>query len=72
VLYEAEPKCTGGGYATVLWSSPSGGTVLGVVSYTDDPSMTEHSAIVLYRQGTVTTIGWPGATRMLLANRTAF
>ena len=31
-----------------------------------------HSAIVLYRQGTVTTINWPGAASMLLANETAF
>jgi len=27
---------------------------------------------VLYRQGTVTTIGWPGAVSMLLADETAF
>ncbi len=73
VLYEAKPKCMGGGSAAVLWSSPSGGTVLGAVSYSDGPSTTdEHSAIVLYRQGTVTTISWPGATSMLLANETAF
>jgi hypothetical protein len=62
----------GAGSATILWSSPSGGTVLGAVSYTDDPSMTEHRAIVLYRHGTVTTINWPGAASMLLANETAF
>jgi hypothetical protein len=42
------------------------------VSYADDPSATEHRAIVLYRHGTVTTINWPGATSMLLANETAF
>ncbi len=73
VLYEAEPKCMGGGSAAVLWSSPSGGTVLGAVSYSDGPATTdEHSAIVLYRQRTVTTIGWPGAVSMLRANETAF
>ena len=73
VLYEAKPKCMGGGSAAVLWSSPSGGTVLGAVSYSDGPATTdEHSAIVLYRQGTVTTISWPGAISMLLANTTAF
>jgi hypothetical protein len=72
VLYEAKPKCMGGGSATVLWSSPSGGTVLGAVSYTDGPSTAEHRAIVLYRHGTVTTINWPGAASMLLANETAF
>jgi hypothetical protein len=55
-----------------LWSSPSGGTVLGSVSYTDSPSGTEHSAIVLYRHGTVTTVKWPGAAGVLLANETAF
>jgi hypothetical protein len=72
VLYEAEPKCMGGGYASVLWSSPSGGTVLGAVSYTDDPSMKEHSAVVLYRQGRVTALTWPGAASLLSASMVAF
>ena len=72
VLYEAKPKCMGAGFATILWSSPSGGTVLGAVSYSDDPSGTEHRAIVLYRHGAVTTINWPGAASTLLANETAF
>jgi Sigma-70 region 2 len=72
VLYQVRPACMGAGRATVLWSSPSGDTVLGAVSYTDDPSMTEHSAVVLYRHGTVTTISWPGAVSLLLANETAF
>jgi hypothetical protein len=72
VLYEFKPECMGAGAATILWSSPSGDTVLGAVSYTDDPSMTEHSAVVLYRHGTVTTINWPGAVSTLLANETAF
>jgi hypothetical protein len=72
VLYEAKPACMGGGSAAILWSSPSGGTVLGSVSYTDSPSGTEHSAIVLYRHGTVTTVKWPGAAGVLLANETAF
>ncbi|MGH3290624.1 MAG: hypothetical protein ACRDP7_02340 [Trebonia sp.] len=72
VLYEFKPKCMGAGNATVLWSSPSGDTVLGAVNYTDDPSMTEHGAVVLYRHGTATTINWPGAVSTLLANQTAF
>jgi hypothetical protein len=72
VLYEAEPKCMGGGSADVLWSSPSGDTVLGTVSYSDGPSGVEHPAIVLYRHGTVTTVNWPGATSMLVTNLTAF
>ena len=72
VLYQVTPVCMGAGLATVLWSSPSGDTMLGAVSYTDDPSMTEHSAVVLYRHGTVTTISWPGAVSLLLANQTAF
>ena len=38
VLYEAKPKCLDGGLAAVLWSSPSGGTVLGTVSYATGPS----------------------------------
>ena len=73
VLYEDKPKCSAAGNASVLWSSPSGGTVLGVVRYTaDDSPATGHSAIVLYRQGTVTTVGWPGAAGTLLANEVAF
>jgi hypothetical protein len=72
VLYEAEPACMGGGTATILWSSPSGDTVLGAVSYTDSPAMTEHSAIVLYRHGTASMINWPGAVSTLQANQTAF
>jgi hypothetical protein len=72
VLYEAKPACMGSGLASILWSSPSGGTVLGAVSYTDDPSMTEHRAIMLYRHGAVTRIDWPGAADLLLANQTAF
>jgi hypothetical protein len=72
VLYEVKPACMGAGLATVLWSSPSGDTVLGAVSYNDDPSMTMHRAIVLYRHGTATTIGWPGAAGLLLANQIAF
>lgn len=72
VLYEVKPKCMGAGWASVLWASPSGGTVLGVVNYTGDPSMKVHSAVVLYRNGSVTTVNWPGATSLLLANETAF
>ncbi len=30
------------------------------------------AAIVLYRNGTVTTLSWPGAASLLLANETAF
>jgi hypothetical protein len=62
----------GAGTAAVLWSSPSGNTVLGTVSYTDDPSMAEHRAVVLYNHGTVTTLTWPAAATALLANETAF
>jgi hypothetical protein len=72
VLYEAKPACMGAGWASVLWASPSGGTVLGAVSYTDDPSMKEHRAIVLYHDGTVTALSWPGAASLLFANGTAF
>jgi hypothetical protein len=71
VIYETEPQCAGGGYASVLWSSPSGDAVLGDVSYVDDGSK-NHAAVVLYRHGTVTTLNWPGAASLLLANRTAF
>lgn len=71
VLYEVKAKCLDGGNAAVLWFSPSGETVLGTVSYAAGPSKAEY-AIVLYRHGTVTTIDWPGAASMLLANRTAF
>jgi hypothetical protein len=72
VRYEAKPKCGGAGWASVLWASPSGGTVLGTVGYTDDPSMKAHNAVVLYRHGTVTAVNWPGAVTTLLANETAF
>jgi hypothetical protein len=72
VLYDAEPKCAGGGYATVLWSSPSGDTVLGSVSYVDDGSGTNHPAIVLYSHGRATTLNWPGAAGTLLGNQVAF
>ena len=72
VFYQAKPKCMGGGYAAVLWSSPSGGTVLGTVGYSDGPSGVQHRAIVLYRHGTVSTIDWPGAAGVLLAGQTAF
>jgi hypothetical protein len=71
VHYEVKPGCVGG-TATVLWSSPSGGTVLGTVNYTEDPSTTEHRVVVLYSHGTVTTISWPGAVSTLLANEAAF
>jgi hypothetical protein len=72
VLYQVKPKCMGGGSAAILWSSPSGGTVLGTVWYTDDPSMTVHRAIVLYNHGILTTINWAGAASPLVANETAF
>lgn len=72
VLYEAEPACMGAGNATVLWASPSGDTVLGAVSYTDDPSMKEHRAVILYYQGTATALTWPGATSLLSGNLVAF
>ena len=71
VLYEVKAKCLDGGNAAVLWSSPSGDTVLGTVSYADGPSSAK-DAIVLYRHGAVTTIDWPGAADVLLANETAF
>jgi hypothetical protein len=71
VLYEVKPGCVGGG-ATVLWTSPSGDTVLGAVSYVDGPSKTEHRVVVLYHHGTVTTINWPGAVSALQGNEAAF
>jgi hypothetical protein len=72
VLYEFKPKCMGAGNASILWSSPSGATVLGAVNYTDDPSMRERGAVVLYSHGTVTTINWPGAVSTLQGNEAAF
>ena len=71
VLYEVKPGCVGG-TAAVLWSSPSGDTVLGAVNYTEDPGTTEHRAVILYSHGTGTTINWPGAISTLLANEAAF
>ena len=72
VLYQVKPKCAGAGFGAVLWSSPSGATVLGAVTYSDGPSTTLLTTIVLYRHGAVTAINWPGAASLLLANRTAF
>jgi hypothetical protein len=72
VAYAARPGCAGASISYILWSSPSGGTVLSAVNYTDYPPDTLLSAIVLYRHGTVTTVSWPGAAGLLLANRTAF
>ena len=42
------------------------------MSYTGDPSMKVHTGIVLYRNGTVTTLSWPAAASLLLGNLTAF
>lgn len=72
VLYEFRPSCMGAGTATILWSSPSGNTVLGNVSYTDNPSMKEHSEVVLVSHGKATTLNWPGAATVLSANTVAF
>lgn len=72
VLYEVKPRCMGGGFATVLWSSPTGNTVLGAVGYTDSPSMTEHREVVLVSQGKATPLTWPGAVTLLSGNRVAF
>jgi hypothetical protein len=71
VLYEVKPGCVGG-TATVLWPSPTGDTVLGAVSYVDGSSKTAHSVVVLYRDGTATTISWPGAGGTLQGNEAAF
>ncbi len=62
----------GAGTATILWSSPSGNTVLGSVSYTDDPSMKEHSEVALFSHGKATTLNWPGAGALLSGETTAF
>ena len=72
VLYEFKPSCMGAGTATILWSSPSGNTVIGNVSYTDDPSMKEHSEVVLFSHGKATTLNWPGAGTLLSGETTAF
>jgi hypothetical protein len=46
--------------------------VLGSVSYTDEPSMTERSAVVLYRHGRAAAVNWTGAAGTLLPNQVAF
>jgi hypothetical protein len=71
VLYEVKPACVGG-TATVLWSSPTGDTVLGAVSYADGSSTTAHNVVVLYHHGSATTISWPGAGGTLQGNEAAF
>jgi len=72
VLYIAQPPCMGAISATILWSSPSGNTVLGTVGYPDDPPTQEHYEVVLVRHGKATILNWPGAATMLSANRVAF
>jgi hypothetical protein len=72
VLYAFRPSCMGAGTATILWSSPSGNTVLGSLSYTDDPSMKEHSEVVLFSHGKATTLNWAGAGTLLSGETTAF
>jgi hypothetical protein len=71
VLYEVKPGCVGG-TAAVLWSSPTGDTVLGAVSFVDGSSKTAHNVVVLYHHGTATTISWPGAGSTLQGNEAAF
>ena len=72
VLYEAEPKCMGGGVRErlvvepVRWHGPRHRELR-------HRSLDEaYRAIVLYRHGTVTTLSWPGAVSTLLVERTAF
>ena len=72
VLYEFRPSCMGAGTATILWSSPSGNTVLSNVDFTDDPSMKEHTEVVLFSHGKATTLNWPGAGTVLSGETTAF
>jgi hypothetical protein len=72
VLYQVKPPRMGGGFAAVLWSSPSGDTVLGSVTYADEPSKTERSEVVLYRHGRATTVNWAGAAGTLQLNQVAF
>jgi hypothetical protein len=72
VLYEAEPKCMGGGWSAVLWSSPSGDTVLGAVGYPDPSMKKDDPEVILYRRGKVTALTWPGAVSLLSANTVAF
>jgi hypothetical protein len=72
VLYEAQPKCMGGGWSSVLWSSPSGDTVLGAVGYPDSSMKKDDQAVILYRQGRVTTLTWPGAVSLLSRDVVAF
>jgi hypothetical protein len=71
VLYEVKPGCVGG-TAAVLWSSPTGDTVLGAVSYVDGSSKTARNVVVLYHHGTATTVSWPGVGSTLQGNEAAF
>jgi hypothetical protein len=65
VLYQVKPACIGNGTSTILWASPSGGSVLSYIGYTDDPSMKSHVAVVFVSHGTVTGLTWPGAATVL-------
>lgn len=72
VLYETQPKCMGGGLSSVLWWSPSGGTVLGALSYPDRSMKKDDDEVILYRHGAVTALTWPGATDLLSGTLVAF
>jgi hypothetical protein len=72
VPYQITPKCMGGGEADILWTSPSGNAMLGLLGYTDDPSMKTHAEVVLVDHGSVTRLSWPGAADRLLLKEVAF
>jgi hypothetical protein len=59
VLYQATPKCLGWGEADIVWASPSGNAVLGVVIYADAPSRKIHIEVVFVSHGAVTRLPWP-------------
>ena len=72
VVYQVKGLCVGGGSASVLWASPSGNTILGMIVYTTGKTMQPHRIVVLVSHGTTTPIAFPGAAKILLPGAVAF
>jgi hypothetical protein len=72
VLYEVKPDCMGAANSRLLWVSPSGQTMLGLIGWNDDPSMTWHENLVLYSQGRATLLAHAAAVAMERADAFAF
>lgn len=64
VLWEVKPSCMGFGSAAIIWSSPTGRSLIGVIDYTDDPSMKVHHQGIVITAGKVTMLTGPDAAQL--------